>query len=78
VIATRGNYSIAHTGDGEDVAWALDAGEHDALVGAERRYGELAVVEVVACQRVDLALFGHVDQVLDAFAVLGEDDAAVR
>ena len=45
-------------------------------LASEGGSAEPAVVVVVAGQRVGLALRGHPDQVLDAFAVLGEDQPA--
>src|SRR6266508_4394076 len=66
------------TGDREHVSRVLDVGEQDLAVGAEGGAGELAVVEIVTRQRVRLAAGGDADQVLDAFAVLGQDQAAVR
>ncbi len=51
--------------DREHDARGLDAGEQDPAVGAEGRTGELAVVELVARQRVGLALLGDTDQVAE-------------
>lgn len=74
------------TGDGEHDSGRLDVGVEGAAVAGEGDAGELAElrllrgadVEFVAGDRVGAAAVGGAEQVLDALAVLGDDEAAVR
>src|SRR5262245_48423239 len=69
---------VEGAGDGEAEALVLDVGEEHLAVGCEVDAGELGRADSVAGEGCDVAVVVDGEEVLGAFAVLGEEEPSVR